>query len=418
MHVLGEAKKEVDYEIEVDSKTIRERMKATTFRCMRNYPFYGTIALSLQLEEVEADSWIKTAATDNSKLYYNKHFINALDNEELLFLFAHEVLHVVLKHLSRKGNRDARIWNEAGDFVINSMLVEAGVGKFPSVGGLYEEKYTNTTTDKVYDEIFENRPPNPNFDQHITITIGGSDGNNDDSNGNPQDTISLSEEEIADMEVQVDAQVIQAMENAKKTNSAGQVPAGIRRMIDDMTESKVPWRSFLNETARSQVKSDYTWSKPNRRYQALGVIVPSIRTESHFEFTIGIDTSGSISTKMLQDFVSEIYFISRSFKSFKIQVFQYDTQVYGFKEFTQDNIEEMASYEIKGGGGTCFDAAYNYFKEHNIKPTTYINFTDGMPWESWGDEDYCKTIFMIHDEGQISNKVKAPFGTTLYYDDY
>lgn len=418
MHVLGQAKKEVDYEIDVDSKTIRERMKATTFRCMRNYPFYGTIALTLQLEEVEADSWIKTAAVDNSKMYYNKHFINALDNEELLFLFAHEVLHIVLKHLSRRGNRDAQVWNEAGDMVINSMLVEAGVGKFPSVGGLYDEKYSNMTTDKVYDELYVNRPPNTNFDQHILVNIGGGGGNNDDSNGNPQDSITLSADEVADMEAQVEAQIIQAMSNANKTNSASQVPAGIRRMIEDLTDAKVPWRSFLHETARSQVKSDYTWAKPNRRYQALGVIIPSIQTENHFEFTIGIDTSGSISTKMLQDFVGEIYYISRSFRSFKVQVFQYDTKVYGFREFDQNNINEMLEYEIKGGGGTCFDAAYEYFKEHDIKPHTYINFTDGQPWSSWGDEDYCRTIFMIHDEGVINNKVKAPFGTTLYYDQY
>lgn len=417
MHVLGEQHKEVDYECEVDSKYIRQRIKATTFRCMRHYPFYGTIALGLQVEEVPEDSWIKTAATDNFKLYYNKHFINALDNEELLFLFGHEVLHVVLKHIARRGNRNAAIWNSAGDYIINHMLVEAGVGKFPSVGGLYDEKYATQTTDKVYDELYDKNPPQNNFDQHFEVTIGQGGDEAGTGDGSSQQ-VTMSQEEIDEISVQVDAQIIQALENAKKTNSAGQVPAGIRRMIEDMTESKIPWRSFLNETARSQVKSDYTWSKPNRRYQALGIIIPSIKTESHFEFTIGIDTSGSISTKMLQDFVSEIYFISRSFRSFKIQVFQYDTEVYGFREFTQENIEEMASYEIKGGGGTCFDAAYNYFKEHDIRPKTYINFTDGMPWQSWGDEDYCNTIFMIHDEGQINNKVKAPFGTTLYYDSF
>lgn len=421
MHKLGEASREIDYECDVDSEKIRDRMKRTLFKCMRSYPFYGTIAISLRLQEVEANSWIKTAAVDGVNFYYNKHFINALDNEELLFLYAHEVLHVVLKHLTRRGNRDARIWNSAGDYVINRMLVEAGIGKFPSIGGLYDDKYNGQTTEAVYEDIYEKNPPQNAFDQHfdVTISAGGGDGDGDgqgDPNGDGSMAIS---DELADqLDQEIDAKIITAMNNANSSQTAGQVPAGIRRMIEDLTTPTVPWRRFVGATATSQVKSDYTWTKPNKKYMALGVVIPSIKTEKHFEFTVGIDTSGSISTDMLRDFVSELFFISRSFKSFKIQVFQYDTKVYGFREFDQNNIHDMLDYEIKGGGGTCYDAAYKYFKEHRIKPRTYINMTDGYPCGSWGDENMCRTIFLIHDESAISSKIKAPFGTTLYYSDF
>lgn len=417
MYKLGEQAREVDYECEVDSTLIRDRMKRTLFKCMRSYPFYGTIAIGLRLQEVPADSWIKTAAVDGVNLFYNKHFINALDNEELLFLYAHEVLHVVLKHFTRKGNRDAKIWNSAGDFIINRMLVEAGVGKFPSIGGLYNDKYNNMTTEAVYEIIYDTNPPS-NFDQHFDVTIsenGEGDGEGNPSSGNG---INISEEMAEQISQEVDAKIIQAMNNANSSNTAGQVPLGIRRMVEDLTTPVVPWRRFISSNASSQVKSDYTWAKPNRRYMALGVIIPSIKTEKHFEFTVGIDTSGSISTTMLKDFVGELFFISRSFRSFKIQVFQYDTKVYGFKEFDQNNIHEMLEYEIKGGGGTCYNAAYDYFKKHNIKPKTYINMTDGYPCSGWGDEDYCRSIFLIHEQSAIDSKIKSPFGMTLYYNDF
>jgi len=71
-----------------------------------------------------------------------------------------------------------------------------------------------------------------------------------------------------------------------------------------------------------------------------------------------------------------------------------------------------------GGGGTDFDANYRYMKEIDHVPTVFVNLTDGGTWDSWGDEDYCEAIFIIHDESFISQKIKAPFGMTLYFDDF
>ena len=57
-------------------------------------------------------------------------------------------------------------------------------------------------------------------------------------------------------------------------------------------------------------------------------------------------------------------------------------------------------------------------KEIDHVPTVFVNLTDGGTWDSWGDEDYCEAIFIIHDESFISQKIKAPFGMTLYFDDF
>jgi predicted metal-dependent peptidase len=69
------------------------------------------------------------------------------------------------------------------------------------------------------------------------------------------------------------------------------------------------------------------------------------------------------------------------------------------------------SYDVKGGGGTDFDANWEFMKENDIQPKKFIMFTDGYPCGSWGDEDYCDTLFVIHG----TESIVSPFGQTAYY---
>ena len=51
---------------------------------------------------------------------------------------------------------------------------------------------------------------------------------------------------------------------------------------------------------------------------------------------------------------------------------------------------------------------WNYMKDNGIEPKRFIMFTDGMPWDTWGDPDYCDTVFVIHSPtSEISNVVKV-----------
>jgi hypothetical protein len=42
-------------------------------------------------------------------------------------------------------------------------------------------------------------------------------------------------------------------------------------------------------------------------------------------------------------------------------------------------------------------------------------FTDGYPWDSWGDENYCDTIFIVHSHSD--KNLQAPFGVTAHYEE-
>jgi hypothetical protein len=50
-------------------------------------------------------------------------------------------------------------------------------------------------------------------------------------------------------------------------------------------------------------------------------------------------------------------------------------------------------------------------KDQDIQPKKFIMFTDGLPNFSWGDEDFCDTLFIIHGNESII----PPFGQVAYY---
>lgn len=423
-HEISNAKKEIDYDCEVSSQDIADRIAVCRLKLMSEQPFYSSLALRLNYKEEEK---IPTAAVDGKNFFYNRHFINALDNEELKFVMVHEILHIVFKHLTRRGKRNAKLWNSAGDYVINGIIYRDRIGRFPDIGGLLDDKYKDKSTDEVYHILEkEGNSGGNNFDVHVTVNGGsGSDGNDSSSSGNT--TVSengdmeteMSEDEMNEMEDEVVGAVMEAMKAAQGAG-AGKVPGEVSRMVDDYLEPRVDWRSFIHETANAMVKNDYDRRRPNRRFpiHQFGVALPTLKKDDHVEFTLAIDTSGSIDNNMLQEFFSEVIGIVEVFSSFNVDVWCFDTKVYDHSTFNQDNLDEMYDYEIKGGGGTDFMSNWEYMKEIEHMPQIFIMMTDGMPWNSWGDEDYCDTIFLIHDQHQISNKVEAPFGTTLYFDDF
>jgi len=100
------------------------------------------------------------------------------------------------------------------------------------------------------------------------------------------------------------------------------------------------------------------------------------------------------------------------YEDFSIKVWCFDTEIYNYAEFSQDNVDELLDYEPKGGGGTEFMVNWDYMKEQGIEPKKFVMFTDGYPWGSWGDENYCDTLFIVKG----NERAEAPFGQTVIYE--
>ena len=137
-------------------KSAKEKLVTARVKMLFKQPFFGNIACRLQLVEVEPDGWCTTAAVDGRNFYYNAEFVNKLDLDETVFLVGHEVGHCVYEHFLRRGDRDPQIWNMAGDYKINAMLVREKIGRLiDKVKPLYDKKYESDEwwTENVYDQL-------------------------------------------------------------------------------------------------------------------------------------------------------------------------------------------------------------------------------------------------------------------------
>jgi predicted metal-dependent peptidase len=148
------------------SDPVVQAIVAARVSLLFNQPFFGNLATRMEL--VDATKWCKTAATDGRKLYYNREFIKALTDAELLFLIGHEVLHCVYDHLGRKGGREHGLWNMANDYIVNDTLKKEGVGDMPK-GGLHDKRYTDEmTSEEVYRLLEQNQTKvEMTLDEHL-----------------------------------------------------------------------------------------------------------------------------------------------------------------------------------------------------------------------------------------------------------
>ena len=393
----------------LDAK-VREKLITARVSLLLQESFFGNLATRLKL--INADDWLETAATDGRNFYYNTSFINQLTPKEVEFLFGHEVLHAIYSHILRREERDSDIWNIACDYCVNADLVKHKIGTMISTA-LYSKKYDDMCAEQVYDHLAKNAKKinipkllEGMLDKHLKIDkANGEDG--EDGQAGP----ALSAEELQQIGDELKIAVIQAVQTTSEEN----IPGNVKRLIKQITEPQLNWRELLSQRIQSLVKDDYTWMRASRRGWHMDAVMPGMKTKETIDVCISLDSSGSISREMLQDFLGEVRGMMQEFDDFRISIWCIDTKVYNFQVFTSDNIDEFDDYEIMGHGGNTFEENWRFMREMDIVPKLFIMFTDGYPCPHWckpGDEDYCDTIFMLHS----TTTIVAPFGTTVYYE--
>jgi predicted metal-dependent peptidase len=249
------------------------------------------------------------------------------------------------------------------------------------------------------------------LDDHLDGEDNGESGDKEgDQKGKGGGKPKLTEEEKQQIKDEIKEAVLAA---AAASDGAGNLPAGVKRLIQDMTAPKMNWRELLRMQLESTIKSDYTWMRSSRRGWHIDAVMPGMQLDQMIDIAVSIDTSGSIDAKMLKDFLSEVQGIMDSFPAYRIHIVSFDTNTYNPQQFDSENLDSICDYEPKGGGGTDFDCVFEYFKQEEIQPKRHIMFTDGYPCGSWGDEQYCDTVFIIHG----NTTVVPPFGQHAYYEE-
>lgn len=432
------------------------------------HPFFGNLTMGMKLLDSTDSGWCPTAATDGRNIYYNRNFFQNLNPNEVIFVLCHEILHVAFDHLGRRNHRDPGYWNMANDYVINAMLMKEKIGTMPTKPvedpaakargethqrvGLYDARYDGWYSEKIYEDLQKRKVEKKlTLDVHLElgddakdqpdksgpgvkisakggkkltldVPIFGNDANGEvelgDGQGQGKDQpgtsgpgVEITAEDLRKIREEMRGRVITAAQSAQ---AAGKLPASIARLVNELTEPVINWRELLAQNIQSCLTDDFTFQRPNRRHMYSGVFLPSLKKDETVDVTVAIDMSGSISDKMAQEFLSEVWGITNSYADFRISVLCFDTQVYNFQVFTPDTVDDLLSYECKGGGGTDFMAFWNYWRENDIEPKKAVIFTDGYPGGEWGPSNYADTLWII-TEGRHT-KIVPPFGEYAYFE--
>jgi len=416
---------------------VEEAIVAARVRLLFNYAFFGMLATRLVV--VDASKWCRSMASDGKHLFYNREFVKALTPDELLFMIGHQVLHCAYDHLGRRGGRDRQFWDPAIDFVVNWTLSQEKLGVMPQ-GGLLDSRYTDDVgAEEIYRLLQTNGTSNlKSLDQHLDLNGEDGDGDGDedgegtatprggkDPRGNPDPGSETgvdytksppvyTEDELNSLRNQVKAALINAIQS-----NTGNVPGGVVRLVNDFVNPTIDWRELLTQTIQSTFKEDYTFNQPSKRSWGLGggcsVILPGQKWGSTVDICISLDTSGSISNDIFTAFLSEVRGIVEQYDDFRLHIWCIDAAIYNPQVFTPHNVDELDSYQPAGGGGNDFPLNWTYMRDNDIEPELFVVFSDGYPCGSWGDPDYCDTIFVIRNDWD--KNIEAPFGLTVYMDD-
>lgn len=398
-----------------------------------DYPFFGMLAL--RLRPVETLS-VKTFSTDGKSLYFNPLFATSLGKMEIVAVLAHEVLHCANNHTTRRNGRDHKLWSKACDYAINGILKRTGfklperVLLDPEFDGMPAEQIydlllkqsqqaesqaqgssggrdnqgSSGESDNQETDPQENgsqdhgdNDPGLNDDNHDqgdnpsqgeddcdhdqSQENGGHGGDNPDQGDKEQDqddegdwnfgeVLDAPESEKTLIEAEWKEAVVTAANLASKH---GDLPAEIRRIVDEIKDPPQDWRAILARFVQEASLNDYSWKIPNGRYAHMGTYLPSLKSEDIGTVVIAIDTSGSIDGDLLSKFLSEVQAAVDATQPKCTYAIACDAEVQEVAVFQSGDEIKLP---LKGGGGTNFRPVFEYIEQEGINPACLIYFTD------------------------------------------
>jgi predicted metal-dependent peptidase len=319
---------------------------------LMTHPFFGVLSLKMELVETPM---IPTAGVNTKQLLFNPAFVLSLSKAELKALIAHEVLHMALCHHARQGNREHDRWNLAGDAVINHSLLEDGF-TLPK-GGFVNKKYDSTwSAEAVYNDL-------PDDISQAWADAMNSTG--DFTEAGPEGSAESGDAEREWMQNVQDA--------VRVAQSAGKMPAGLKRIVQEAAAPKADWRALLRRFITDQIHPRQSWMRRNKRFA--DIYLPGNVKEGMGAVVVGVDTSGSITDQVLSRFAAEIRAIMEDCEPARVHVIYCDAAVGRVDTF--EHGEELVMEPV-GGGGTDFRPVFAEVERQEFKPVCGIYLTDMM----------------------------------------
>ena len=354
-------------------------------RLILDNPFFGTLCLRLKPVETED---MPTGAVDGVHLFYNPKWFGKLRDLERIGFLAHEVMHMVLMHHTRRQERHPSKWNVAADYAINNHLIKEHF--ILPKGGLVDSQYDDMASEHIYNLL----PEPPQGWDGVAVDFGGCGGVLDHPTAGDKDTKGA-------VEAQLTVAINQAAEAAK---AQGKLSGNMQELVMDVTVPKVDWKSILARFLRANNKSDFTWQRPNRRFIGQGMYLPSMHNPCLEEIAIVHDSSGSINSDELSTFLSETSYILHELHPERIHMIQCDTEVQSDVEYTRESLPLKVEYN--GRGGTMFSPAIEHVNKNYPNVAALIYLTD-LECDDFGERPSYPVLWVTTQPGEV------PYGEVI-----
>ena len=244
-------------------------------------------------------------------------------------------------------------------------------------------------------------------------------------------------EELAAQWEQISKEIQSELESFER--QSGKDSRLLTQALEDVNRERYDYREFLRrfavtgEVVRCDLDSFDTgfYCYGMSLYGNVALIEPPEYKETSLirDFVIAVDTSGSVSGKVVQSFMQKTYNILMCEESFfsKINVYiiQCDTEVRDAVRITcKAELEKyIADMELKGLGGTDFRPVFDYIGElrRNGELTALrglIYFTDGIGSFPELPPDYsCAFVFIRSDYDRNEQPAVPPWAIKLILED-
>jgi predicted metal-dependent peptidase len=323
---------------------------------MMSHPYLAAAVARLPLVDVTGHDWCPTCATDGYAIYVNTVFTATLSHEDLMFVMAHELVHCIVGHMDRRGDRDRGLWNFAADYATNALLEAHGFR--PVQGTLLEPRFRERSAEQIYDELLKEaegakpsgrrRPPRAGragaFDRHLDPNAPEVEA------VRPEGFPTESERRALRREL-ISAAASAAGNSADRWKSA----------LGPATVNPLAWKALLAQFLSGLRRSDYRLFPTHRKHVHRGMYLPSLGVPGPQHIVVAVDTSGSMSDRELSEVFAQIDHL-RAATECAVTLLQFDTVIQAHR--TIDPWETVSTALLSGNeaigrGGTDLCAPFD-----------------------------------------------------------
>ena len=419
-------------------------IKRIQLQLMIAHPFLASAVARLPVISVADSVHVQTMATDGYHIFVNPAFCEKLSESQIMGVLAHEVMHCLLGHIERRGDRNSNMWNQAIDHATNLLLLQMDF-ELPEEG-LFDKKYTGQTAEEIYEKL------NDQYKKQLKLLSQLSEDEDDSHDSKPEGTAEKSDqktkiekayevlnsdyEKSFDDHIEDDNVLGQLYEDEKpspadlkrlrkellketqrelKEKGIGRFPAMLDQEIQMSISDEVPWQHLLARFFSGLRKNDFRTYPFNKKHVWRKIFLPSVGAPGPEHIVIAIDTSGSMSSDELSKILGELNQLKQTAEC-RMTLIQCDAEIQDIQEYDSWEIADidLINYKFRGRGGTTFSPVFKWVQEnvldHGQRPDALFYLTDGYAYYDFDEPPY-ELMWILTQSGIESSEI--PFGEII-----